>query len=94
MKTLDQLLAEWDAEVEAEEAAKDLGSPRFVLKHALRLQGLFLNDDNEITNASGKLYAWLGEAAWEDKNTLKAMIKRVGTVDFAKVTIDVDKLRK
>lgn len=91
MKTLEQQLAEWDAEVEHE---NNMGNPRFVFKHALRLQGLFLNDDNEITNASGKLYAYLGVTEWQDKDTIKAMIKRVDESEFVILSLDIEKLRK
>lgn len=69
-------------------------SPRFALKHALRLQGLFLQENDEITNANGKLYATLESVIWKDQNILESKIKiRLNEgVKFFITTIDIGSL--
>lgn len=87
MKTLQQHLDEWDNEVKQENA-------RFTFKHAIRLQGLFLSDNNEITNANGRHYGTLGEVKWRDANIIEAKVKLAGTIDFVTATLDIERLRK
>jgi hypothetical protein len=86
MKTLEQHLADWDNEVKQENA-------RFTFKHAIRLQGLFLDDQNRIYTHKGNLYAELAEVGWRDANTIEARVKLQSSLTFAMVTIDIGKLR-
>lgn len=93
MKTLEQHLADWDAEEALEKAGiHPLGDPKFVLKHALRLQGLFMEKDGMIYDSKGKFYASLGSAKWNG-NIIEAQIKLATAVDFVKVTLDIGKLK-
>jgi hypothetical protein len=85
-KTIEEALTEWDSE-------DQLGDPRFTFKHAIRLQGLFLGDDNQIYDSKGRLYATLGETKWKDQNTIQATLKLATGIKFVVATIDIGKLK-
>lgn len=85
-KTIEEALEAWDIE-------EKLGDPRFVFKHAIRLQGLFLQDNNEIVNANGRPYATLGEVKWRNAEILEAKVKLAGSIDFVMATVDIGKLK-
>lgn len=85
-KTIEEALVEWEVE-------ETLGNPRFSLKHALRLQGLFLGDDDKIYDSRGKLYATLGEVKWLNEAIIEAKVKLVQSIKFIPITIDIGKLK-
>lgn len=85
-KTTEQALAEWDAE-------EKLGDPLFTFKHAIRLQGLFMDDDKKIYDHKGRLYATLGEVNWKNENIIEAKIKLATALDFVIATVDIGKLK-
>jgi len=64
-------------------------SPRFVFKHMLRLQGLYLEDNNEITNMNGRPYATLGTVVWKDQDTLEATIRLYQDIKFIPISFDL-----
>lgn len=70
-----------------------LSDPRFSFKHAIRLQGLFLADDNQIYDSRGRLYATLGEVKWRDESVIEAKVKLNGSIDFVLATVDIGKLK-
>lgn len=86
MKTLAQHLEDWDIE-------EALGDPRFSFKHAIRLQGLFLEQDNVIYDYKGRPYARLGEVKWKSESVIEATIKLVTSVNFVVTTVDIGKLK-
>ncbi len=71
---------------------RNLGEARFVFKHSLRLQGLFLEDNNEIKDSQGNVKAWLGEVCWKDDNVLEAKVKLNTSIEFVPITIDIKSL--
>lgn len=85
-KNIDEAMAAWDIE-------ETLGDPRFSFKHAIRLQGLFLGDDNKIYDHKGRLYATLGEVKWRDEAVIEAKIKLATSVNFVIATVDIGKLK-
>lgn len=84
-KTIEQAIAEWDAE--------ESMNPFFYFKHAIRLQGLQMGQDGQIFDSRGKLYATLGEVKWREHNILEATIKLAGGIDFIMTSIDIGKLK-
>lgn len=85
-KTIEEALEAWHLE-------ETLSDPRFVFKHAIRLQGLYLHENNEITNMNGRPYATLGEVRWADENTIQATVKLSQAIEFTLVSIDIGKLK-
>lgn len=85
-RTIEEALKDWHME-------QTLSDPRFVFKHAIRLQGLYLHDNNQITNANGRPYATLGEVKWKNESILEAKIKLNTAIDFVITTVDISRLK-
>lgn len=82
----EEALKEWDN-------TQELGDPRFAFKHAIRLQGLYLHEDNEITNMNGRPYAYLKEVKWKNETILEAKVKLNNSEAYHRVMIDIGKLK-
>jgi len=85
-RSIEKALEDWDNE-------EKMGDPRFVFKHAIRLRGYFLEDDNRIVNSRGQTHAVLGEVKWADENTIQATIRPETQVKFVLINIDIGKLK-
>jgi hypothetical protein len=66
-------------------------NPRFILKHALRQHGLFLEDDDNIRNSRGKTIAILDKIEING-NQLDYTIRTMASIDFIEIKIDIGKL--
>lgn len=64
---------------------------RAALKMILGIQGLVLNESDEITNFNGKLYAWYLGASFSPHG-LDYQIKLVGEINYIEVTVDISSL--
>lgn len=85
-RTIEEALEAWDIE-------ETIGDPRFSFKHAIRLQGLFLEQDNTIYDHRGQFYAKLESVKWKDAQTLEARVKVKNQAVYSIVTIDIGKLK-
>lgn len=71
---------------------KNRDNPRFILKHALRMRNLFLEENNDINNDKGDKVATLGKVKWASDTILEYTIKMAYQTKFITTNIDIGEL--
>lgn len=67
---------------------------RDIVEKIFRLQGLFLHDNNEISNRKGKLVGWYGDdAKYNSKGLFEFTCKPVQSINFISIDLKIDGLQ-